>query len=93
MAIEVGEYVRTDNGYIRKIKSIDKVEATENCPVDMYWCNLDKPIVILKECSKDTIYAIEMKSIKKLKHSENLIDLIEERRLCEWKESNRYRKF
>lgn len=43
----------------------------------MYWCNLDKPIKILKECSKDTIYAIEMSDAKKLKHSNNILDLIE----------------
>ena len=43
----------------------------------MYWCNLDKPIKILKECSKDTIYAIEMSDAQKLKHSNNILDLIE----------------
>ena len=76
--IEVGEWIKTETGLIRRIKSIDKEEATENCPVDMYWCNLDKPIEILKECSKDTIYAIEMSNAEKLKHSKNIIDLIEE---------------
>ena len=76
--IEVGEWIKTEIGLIRRIKSIDKEEATENCPVDMYWCNLDKPIEILKECSKDTIYAIEMSNAEKLKHSKNVIDLIEE---------------
>lgn len=75
--IEVGEYVRTETGFIRRIKSVDKTEATEKCPVNMYWCNLDKPIHILKECSKDTIYAIEMSDAKKLKHSNNILDLIE----------------
>lgn len=75
--IEAGEWIKTETGLIRRIKSIDKEEATENCPVDMYWCNLDKPIKILKECSKDTIYAIEMSDAKKLKHSKNIIDLIE----------------
>lgn len=75
--IEVGEHVRTETGFIRRIKSVDKTEATEKCPVNMYWCNLDKPIKILKECSKDTIYAIEMSDAKKLKHSNNILDLIE----------------
>lgn len=75
--IEVGDYVRTEIGFIRRIKSVDKTEATEKCPVNMYWCNLDKPIKILKECSKDTIYAIEMSDAKKLKHSNNILDLIE----------------
>lgn len=75
--IEVGEYVRIETGVIRRIKSVDKTEATEKCPVNMYWCNLDKPIKILKECSKDTIYAIEMSDAKKLKHSNNILDSIE----------------
>ena len=75
--IGIGEYVRTETGFIRRIKSVDKTEATEKCPVNMYWCNLDKPIKILKECSKDTIYAIEMSDAKKLKHSNNILDLIE----------------
>ena len=75
--IEVGEYIKTETGFIRRIKSVDKTEETEKCPVNMYWCNLDKPIKILKECSKDTIYAIEMSDAKKLKHSNNILDLIE----------------
>ena len=80
--IEVGEYVRIETGFIRRIKSVDKTEATEKCPVNMYWCNLDKPINILKECSKDTIYALEKSYAEKLKHSKQLIDLIEIRRYC-----------
>lgn len=81
--IEVGEYIKTETGFIRKIKSVDKTEATEKCPVNMYWCNLDKPIKILKECSKDTIYAIEMSDAKKLKHSNNILDLIEDKDIVE----------
>ena len=81
--IEVGEYIKTETGFIRRIKSVDKTEATEKCPVNMYWCNLDKPIKILKECSKDTIYAIEMSDAKKLKHSNNIIDLIEDKDIVE----------
>ena len=81
--IEVGEYIKTETGFIRRIKSVDKTEATEKCPVNMYWCNLDKPIKILKECSKDTIYAIEMSDAKKLKHSNNILDLIEDKDIVE----------
>ena len=81
--IEVGEYIKTETGFIRRIKSVDKTEATEKCPVNMYWCNLDKPIKILKECSKDTIYAIEMSDTKKLKHSNNILDLIEDKDIVE----------
>ena len=81
--IEVGEYIKTETGFIRRIKSVDKTEATEKCPVNMYWCNLDKTIKILKECSKDTIYAIEMSDAKKLKHSNNILDLIEDKDIVE----------
>ena len=81
--IEVEEYIKTETGFIRRIKSVDKTEATEKCPVNMYWCNLDKPITILKECSKDTIYAIEMSDAKKLKHSNNILDLIEDKDIVE----------
>lgn len=69
--------MRTKNGFIRKIVSIDKTEQTENTPIEMLWCNFDKPIVILKESSKETIYAIEKSEAEKLKHSKQLIDLIE----------------
>lgn len=86
--IEVGEYVRTETGFIRRIKSIDKTEATEKCPVNMYWCNLDKPIKILKECSKDTIYAIEMSDAKKLKHFNNILDLIEVKDVIKYRINN-----
>lgn len=75
--IKEGDYIRTEDGEIRKIVNIDKTERTENNPVEILWCNLDKPINILKECSKDTIYAIEMSDAKKLKHSNNILDLIE----------------
>ena len=86
--IEVGDYVRTETGFIRRIKSIDKTEATEKCPVNMYWCNLDKPIKILKECSKDTIYAIEMSDAKKLKHFNNILDLIEVKDVIKYRINN-----
>lgn len=86
--IEVGEYIKTETGFIRRIKSIDKTEATEKCPVNMYWCNLDKPIKILKECSKDTIYAIEMSDAKKLKHSNNILDLIEVKDVIKYRINN-----
>ena len=86
--IEVGDYIKTETGFIRRIKSIDKTEATEKCPVNMYWCNLDKPIKILKECSKDTIYAIEMSDAKKLKHSNNILDLIEVKDVIKYRINN-----
>lgn len=59
--IKVGDYIRTENGEIRKIVNINKTEQTENNPVEILWCDLDKPIVILKETSKTAIYALEKK--------------------------------
>lgn len=80
--IKKGDYIRTEDGEIRKIVNIDKTEQTENNPVEILWCDLDKPIVILKETSKTAIYALEKSYAEKLKHSRQLIDLIEIRRYC-----------
>lgn len=68
--IKVGEFIRTKYG-INKILKID-----ENC----YW--LEKPIVDEIEGS---IICYNNKLLQILKHSFNLIDIIEVRRLCEWK--------
>ena len=63
--IKVGEYVRTKNGKIDKVKNND------------YYM---KQYI---ECEKG-LYLRENIT----KHSENLIDLIEVRRLCKWKTSS-----
>lgn len=80
MEIEVGEYVRTTRGEIFKIKE-------EN-----YF-----GIITKYENKEDKIeqgknwYATNGREINKediTKHSKNIIDLIEVRRLCEWRESD-----
>ena len=60
MDIKVGEFVRTDKGYIFKIEHNRMVQGLK---------------------SLDAQYGIITK------HSFNLIDLIEVRRLCEWEKS------
>ena len=74
--IEVNEYVRTKDGRIAKIKSID-YEA------DIY--RFDRIVYINDfKMESDVLYNNEM--VKKLivKHSKQLIDLVEVRRYCEW---------
>lgn len=64
--IEVGEYIRTNNGNIAKIVEIRKKDR--DC--DTYYIT-------------DVITASGFfEHIKK--HSKNIIDLIEARRLCKW---------
>ena len=61
--IEVGEYVRTENGYIRKIVT----ERLDGCLVDKSYYN-----EIIQD---NTLGIIENEDI--VKHSKNIIDLIE----------------
>ena len=81
--IEVGDYIRTENGEIRKIVNINKTEQTENNPVEILLCDLDRPIVIFKETSKTTIYTLEKSYAEKLKHSKQQIELIEDKDIVE----------
>lgn len=60
--IKSGDYVRTKQGYIYKVKSVYE---------DMIW-----------------VYDIQWIPEQEIvKHSKNLIDLIEERRLCKWRKN------
>ena len=68
--IEVGEYVRTKKGLITKIIGLD--EFIEEDGTTFYETEENPRYDDL--CSKDIV-----------KHSKNIIDLIEKRRLCEWK--------
>ena len=65
MEVRVGEYVRTKNGFIRKI-----IEVYNSIVI------VDKTIL---DCYTNT-EAISKREI--VKHSKNIIDLIQERRLC-----------
>lgn len=68
--IEVGEFVRTKNGIIAKV--IDKDRK-------LYW--FDRYIYKLYDLPLDHIEIGKENKII-IKHSENILDLIEERRLC-----------
>lgn len=67
--MEVGEYVRTEEGNIGKIiRILERVVL------------VDKLVIDLKDfCVTRTICNSEI-----VKRSKNIIDLIEVRRLCEW---------
>lgn len=75
MNIEVGEYIRTNDGYIRKV-----IQANSKGSYD-YLC--------YGAYSVDTNYKYSAGiSDKKIKsHSKNITDLIEVRRLCEWRKN------
>jgi len=83
--IEVGEYVRFKSGKISKVtevryaedykKQFKKPNRLLNYIKDKYWVD--------NQCGSWTDMTI-------VKHSKNIIDLIEVRRLCEWVESIKY---
>lgn len=75
MEIKVGEYVRTKNGRINKILKI--VPYYENNKLIF-----EQSYVYTEDFYQWKIYQL-MDIVKK--HSKNIIDLIEVRRLCEWR--------
>lgn len=76
MEIEVNEFVRTRNGIIRKIT--EKYQFNE---YGRFWFSI-KENKKTENCNEYSMDIINEKDI--VKHSNNIIDLIEERRLCEW---------
>ena len=72
MNIEVGEYVRTIDGYIRKVEKVNKKNTYDNLCYGAY--TLDSKYK----------YSVGVSAKKVKAHSFNIIDLIEVRRLCEW---------
>lgn len=79
--IEVNEYVRTKDGRMAQIKSID-YEA------EIY--RFDRIIYINDFSMKeDVLYNNEMFKKLIVKHSKQLIDLIEIRRFCKRRKNNR----
>ena len=72
--IEVGEYCRTREGFIAKL---EKMEDSDTSPYG------DERISLWHE---DYYGGYEEPHII-VKHSKNIIDLIEVRRLCEWRKS------
>lgn len=74
--IEIGEYVRNEDGYIQKITSFDK-------QTNIY----EDEEGNLRIWEGEDVWGNEYSTLI-TKHSKNIIDLIEVRRLCEWNESN-----
>lgn len=75
MEIEVGEFVRTNEGIIGKIKRIE----LDNIDKSLKWYVFDRKapdINMIKEEYINKPYIT--------KHSKKLIDLIEVRRFCKW---------
>ena len=73
--IEVGEYVRTKDGYIARI-------VKDNTTNNSYFDVDNKKI--LRNCLKDSIelfYTDDLYKDEIVKHSKNKIELVEERRL------------
>ncbi len=73
MEIEIGEYARTNEGMIGKVIDID----TENFEESVYFIDNKQ---LEKEQSGFPVAICRISN-----HSKNIIDLIEVRRLCEWK--------
>lgn len=68
--IEVGDYIRTKDGYIRKVTQVNKKGSYEGLCYGAY--SVDKKYK----------YSVGISAKKIKSHSENIIDLIEERRFC-----------
>lgn len=75
MEIKVGEYIRSKDGYIGKVQKLKPD------------CEYNQNYLI---CEKDNVMASDYTE-NIVKHAENIIDLIEVRRLCEWRKSNQCR--
>ena len=78
MEIEVGNYVRTEEGYIGKL--------VEYIPNALNYLKIDVGREI-RHCDDTFDNFIYTRYGFKLKHSKNIIELIEIRRLCEWRKS------
>lgn len=75
--IKVNEFVRLKNGRIVKVKDVDKEKIYFDS--DIYFLN-GIPVFEMEDIFSDFI----------VKHSPNLIDIIEERRLCKWLQSRKF---
>ena len=76
--IEIGEYVRTSKGIIGILKEQFTFGNGVNYPEPQEWVlDVNGNEYIANEANYENI----------IKHSKNIIDLIEERRLCKWRKS------
>lgn len=83
--IKVGEYVKTENGLIGKVNKIEP--AGSGCRYAGEF--LTDEII---QFNDGKIYERRVRRKQVVKHSKEVIDLIEVRRLCEWNISYRKRK-
>lgn len=88
--IEVGEYVKTEDGKIRKIKKfyIDNVTVDNGMQQTYYYCGFYDGGFI----SSESYFSLQEKLNNIIvKHSKNIIDLIKVGDIIEWKtEDNSY---
>ena len=83
--IKVGEYCRTRKGIIGILKQQFTFGHGVNYPEPQEWViDVKGKKYVTTECDVDFDNIV--------KHSPNIIDLIEERRLCKWKRSNRNKR-
>lgn len=83
MNIEVGEYTRTKQGYIAKLRNKDNDYLYFDNSIYCFY--EEDPILPINEKLLDGTYIKAEEYITK--HSKNIIDLIEERRLCKWRKN------
>ena len=79
--IEVGEFVRTKDGYISKVKYVEYEEIDKGHKV-LDICEFEKPIYYEYGEGYYNLYDDEEFEEIILNHSKNIIDLIEVRRYC-----------
>lgn len=88
--IEVGEYVKTEDGKIRKIKKfyIDNVTVAHGMQQTYYYCGFYDGSFI----SSESYFSLQEKLNNIIvKHSKNIIDLIEVGDIIDWRtEDNSY---
>ena len=92
MKIEVGEYVRTKKGNITKLIKLGNHCVTVGHGIQEFqsYCRFKNSHYINANNNEELC-----KKINKYitKHSKNIIDLIEVRRLCKWLSSKKNSKF
>ena len=76
--IEVGDFFRSEScGIMRFIYGTSYIEKDDKVGYAYYL-----------QYENGKTMPLSLEALKKMKHSQNLIDLIEVRRLCKWRKSN-----
>lgn len=81
--IEVGNYVRTKQGYIAKVIFVEYAEIDKGHR-ELDICTFDKPIYYEYGEGYYNLYDDEEFEERILNHSKNIMELVQVRRLCEW---------